>query len=215
MRAAILTDSQTVADLVQSEHFEVKPLAGETIELFQRDRDSGGDTVTSLLRTPGERARDPVHARGRHAHRERRRGTPCDRHRRGWRSSFEGRAGLQADDQQLARLSDPMALMTCEEARRGRAVGVGITGAGKTPLVVLAPASGTAGAPLHATIHPNPEWFADLTLEVAPKTIRTHQSWILPVRIVGFALAALLFVLSARIAAGTRRSPAPRADRPG
>ena len=36
MRAAILTDMETVADLVASEHFEVKPLTGETIELFQR-----------------------------------------------------------------------------------------------------------------------------------------------------------------------------------
>lgn len=213
MRAAILTDSQTVADLVQSEHFEVKPLAGETIELFQRDRDSGGDTVTSLLRTPANApairfmpgAGTRIENVGAALHVIVTAEVERLKDGQGYKPTISGSLAL----------SDPMALDDVRKKLAAVALSASITGAGKTPLIVLAPAPGTAGAPLHATIHPNPEWFADLTLEAAPRTMRAHQSWILPVRIAGFALAALLFVLSARIAAGTRRTPAPRAGRPG
>ena len=213
MRAAILTDTQTVADLVQSEHFEVKPLAGETIELFQRDRDSGGDSVTSLLRTPANApairfmpgAGTRIENVGAALHVIVTAEVERLKDGQGYKPTISGSLAL----------SDPMALDDVRKKLAAVAVSASITGAGKTPLVVLAPSAGTAGAPLHATIHPNPEWFADLTLEVSPRTTRAAQSWILPVRIAGFALAALLFVLSARIAAGTRRSPGPRAGRPG
>jgi len=209
MRAAILTDSQTVADLVQSEHFEVKPLAGETVELFQRD----GDDVTSLLRTPQT--------------------APAIRFMPGAGTRLENVGAalhviVTAEVERLKdglgykptisgslALSDPIALDDVRAKLGAVALSASITGAGKTPLVVLAPMAGQAGTPVHATIHPNPEWFADLTLVASPRMIRTRASWILPVRIAGFALAALFFVLSARIAAGTRRSPGPRAGRRG
>jgi hypothetical protein len=217
MRAAILTDTQTVADLVKSEHFEVKPLAGETIELFQRDRDSGGDTVTSLLRTPANApairfmpgAGTRIENVGAALHVIVTAEVERLKDGQGYKPTISGSLAL----------SDPMALDDVRKKLAAVALSASITGAGKTPLIVLAPAAGAArgtdGVSLHATIHPNPEWFADLTLEAAPKTIRARQSWILPVRIIGFALAALLFVLSARIAAGTRRSPGPQAGRPG
>ena len=205
MRAAILTDMETVADLVASEHFEVKPLAGETIELFQRD----GNSVTSLLRTPAN--------------------APAIRFMAGAGTRLENvgvalHVIVTAEVERLKdglgykptisgslALSEPIALDDVRTKLAAVALSASITGAGKTPLVVLPVAPGSAGAPLHATIHPNPEWFADLTLVASPRTIHAHQSWIMPVRILGFALAALLFVFSARIAAGTRRSPRPRA----
>jgi len=213
MRAAILTDTQTVADLVKSEHFEVKPLAGETIELFQRDRDTGGDTVTSLLRTPANApairfmpgAGTRIENVGAALHVIVTAEVERLKDGQGYKPTISGSLAL----------SDPMALDDVRKKLAAVALSASITGAGKTPLIVLAPSPGTAGPPLHATIHPNPEWFADLTLEVSPRTTHGHQSWILPVRIGGFALAALLFVLSARIAAGTRRSPGSRAGRPG
>jgi hypothetical protein len=209
MRAAILTDTQTVADLVASEHFEVKPRAGETVELFQRD----GDSVTSLLKTPADAsairfmagAGTRIENVGAELHVIVTAEVERLKDGLGYKPTISGSLAL----------SEPIALDDVRRKLATIAVSASITGAGKTPLVVLAPRAGGTGAPLHATIHPNPEWLPDLTLVASPRTIRVHQRWIVPVRIAGFALAALFFVLSARTAAGRRRSPAPRAGRRG
>jgi hypothetical protein len=208
MRAAILTDTQTVADLVASEHFEVKPRAGETVELFQRD----GTSVTSLLRTPA--TAPAIRFMAGDGTRIENVGTALHVIVTAEVERLKDGLGYKPTISGSLALSEPIALDDVRKKLATVAISASITGAGKTPLIVLAPTAGSAGAPLHATIHPDPEWFADLTLVAAPRTLRSHQSWILPVRIAGFALALLFFVLSARTAAGTRRTPGQRAGRP-
>ena len=207
MRAAILTDAKTVADLVASKQFTLAPLAGETMELFQLD----GDQVTSLVRTPPGAA--PIRwMRGE--------GTRIENVGDGLNvvvsaevERLKDGAGYKTTISGSLAISDPIALDAVRTQLAGIALSAVIEGAGKAPLVVLAPQPGTAGAALRENVHPNPEWFGDLTLSAIPRTRAVRPTWTAPVRDGGFAIAALLLIV--RIAAGMRRTPERRADRPG
>lgn len=189
LRAVILTDAKTVADLVASNEWKLQPLTGETMELFQLD----GDQVASLVRTPAGAA--PI------------------RYMRGAGTRLENvgdsmhvvvTAGVERLKDGLGykptisgslAVSDPIDLAAVRAQLAPIAVSAMIEGAGKAPLVVLPAVQGqTAGTPVRATVHPNPEWFGDLTLVVTPRTTLATPAWIWPVRIAAAVLALALLV---------------------
>lgn len=207
LRAAILTDAQTVADLVASEHFPLAPLAGETMELFQRD----GDSVASLVRTPAGSA--PLRWMPGSGTRLENIGNALEVIVSAEVERLKDGVGYKATISGSLAIADPIGLDRVRaELRKVSATAV-LDGAGKASLVVLPPSSGAVGSPVRLTVRPNPEWFGDLTLVVEPRTRTIAQSWVAPVRYGLLALAALLLI--ARIAAGMRSSPARRADRRG
>ena len=207
LRAAILTDAQTVADLVASEHFPLAPLAGETMELFQRD----GDSVTSLVRTPA--GGTPLHWMPGSGTRLETIGNALVVIVSAEVERLKDGVGYKATISGSLAIADPIDLDRVR-AELGKVCATAVLdGAGKDSLVVLPPSPGDVGSPVRLTVRPNPEWFGDLTLVVEPRTQTTEQAWVPPVRYGLFGLAALLLI--ARIAVGTRRSPARRADRRG
>jgi hypothetical protein len=207
LRAAILTDAQTVADLVASEHFPLAPLAGETMELFQRD----GDSVTSLVRTPP--GGTPLHWMPGSGTRLETIGNALVVIVSAEVDRLKDGVGYKATISGSLAIADPIGLDRVR-AELGKVCATAVLdGAGKGSLVVLPPSPGAVGAPVRLTVRPNPEWFGDLTLVVEPRTRSIEQAWVPPVRYGLFGLAALLLI--ARIAAGKRRSPAPRAGRRG
>ncbi len=187
LRAVILTDAKTVADLVASNEWRLQPLAGETMELFQLD----GDQVTSLVRTPDGAA--PIrYMRGA--------GTRLENVGDGMHvvvtagvERLKDGAGYKPTISGSLAVSDPIDLGAVRAQLATVAVSAAIEGAGKTPLVVLPAVQGqTAGTPVRATIHPNPEWFGDLMLVVTPRTTLVRPSWVGAVRIISAALALVL-----------------------
>lgn len=190
LRAAILTDAKTVADLVASKQFTLQPLAGETMELFQRD----GDQVTTLVRTPPNAA--PIRwMRGAGTRLENvgdrlhvvvTAGVERLKDGEGYKPTISGSLAV----------SDPIDLAAVRTQLATVATSAVLEGAGGAPLVVLAGPIG--GNTLPAIIHPNPEWFGDLTLVVTPKTHLERPAWTGFVRI-GAALAALVLLIAAII----------------
>jgi hypothetical protein len=181
LRAAILTDAKTVADLLASKEFALQPLAGETMELFQRD----GDSVTTLARTPANAA--PIRwMRGA--------GTRLENVGDGLHvvvsagvDRLKDGDGYKPTISGSLAVSDPIDLSHVRAQLATVATSALLERAGGVPLVVLA---GSGGSDLiRATVHPNPEWFADLTLVATPRAGAGRPAWILAARIAAAVLA--------------------------
>ena len=186
LRAVILTDAKTVADLLASKEFTLEPLAGETMELFQRD----GVLVNSLVRTPPNAA--PIRwMRGA--------GTRLENVGDGLHvvvtagvERLKDGLGYKPTITGSLAVSDPIDLTKVRAQLATVATSAVLEGAGGAPLVVL---DGPRGRdPVRATVHPNPEWFADLTLVVTPRTHLGRPAWVTVVRIASAAIALLLLV---------------------
>jgi len=187
LRAAILTDARTVADLVASKEFTLQPLAGETMELFQID----GGQVASLVRTPP--AAKPIRWMRGAGTRLENVGDGMDVVVTADVERLKDGAGYKSTISGSFALSDPIDLAGVRAQLRSVAVSAVIEGAGGAALIVLAPVAGeVGGTPLRATIHPNPEWFGDLTLVVTPRIHAERPAWVTPVRIASAALGLLL-----------------------
>jgi hypothetical protein len=187
LRAAILTDAKTIADLMASKQLSLQPGPGETMELFQRD----GDQVTSLVRIPANAA--PIRwMRGAGTRLENvgdrlhvvvTAGVDRLKEGEGYKPTISGSLAV----------SDPIDLAAVRTQLATAVTSAVLEGAGATPLVVLdGPRDGQT---LRATVHPNPEWFGDLTLVVTPKTHLARPAWVGAVRIVSALVALVLLAM--------------------
>lgn len=194
LRAVILTDAKTVADLVASKQFTLEPHTGETMELFQLD----GVLVNSLVRTPpnaaplrwmrGEGTR--LENVGDHLNVVVSAGVERLKDGLGYKPTISGSLAV----------SDPIDLAAVRKQLATVATGAVLEGAGGAPLVVLDGPRGSDA--VRATVHPNPEWFADLTLVATPRAHAGRPVWVIPVRI-ACAVAALGLLAGALL--GRRR----------
>lgn len=190
MRAAILTDAATVADMMQSE-FRLELAAGEAVELFQI-HDSRREM---LLRSPATAALPPVKDRdvtivqldetgprvvvGAHV----------DRLRDG--------AGYDSNKAGMFVLSAPVDLAAIRQRLAEHAVAATLVESGTSVHLLRSP--GPSGELVRLAV---PSRTADLTLTVAPQPAGRHARWIVPARHATFGLGtvmllafALMFVL--------------------
>lgn len=188
MRAAILTDAATVADMMKSE-FQLQLAAGEVVELFQI-KDS---TREMLLRSPATAALPVVRDRG---------VTIVELDEHGPRVVVGARverlkdgAGYDANKAGMFVLSAPVDLAAIRQRLSEHAVDATLVESGRSVhLVHQAPI--TAGEVVRLAV---PSRTADLTLTVAPQSGGTHARWITPARRATFGLGALMLFAFALI----------------
>lgn len=197
MRAAVLTDAATVADMMRSEYkLELAP--GEVAELFQIDDAS----PASLFRSPATAAALPtLHDRS---------ATIAHLDASGLRvvvgahiDRFKDGIGYDSHKAGMLVLSAPVDLAAIRRQLSERAVDA--TLAESTASVHLVHRSLAAGDVVRLAV---PSETVDLTLTVAPLLTGPHMPWIAPLRNASLGLGALLVIAFTLILA--LRRPRPR-----
>lgn len=165
------------------------------MELFQRD----GDSVTTLVRTP-EKAAPIRWMRGA--------GTRLENVGDGLHvvvsagvDRLKDGEGYKPTVSGSLAVSDPIDLGHVRQQLATVATSAVLEGAGGAPLVVLAGPSGSDR--VKATVHPNPEWFGDLTLVASPRIHTGAPVWILAARIAA-AVLAIAVLIGAFVGRGRR-----------
>jgi hypothetical protein len=197
MRAAILTDAATVADMMSSE-FKLQLAAGEVVELFQI-HDS---KLEMLIRSPATAALPAVKDRG---------VTIVQLDDRGPRvvvgahvERLKDGAGYDSDKAGMFVLSAPVDLAAIRQRLSEHAVDATLVESG-TSVHLVHQSPVTAGELVRLAV---PSRTADLTLTVAPKLNGHHARWIAPARRATFGLGALMLIVFALIF--VVRRPRPR-----
>jgi hypothetical protein len=198
IRAAILTDAATVADVMKTE-FKLELRPDEVIELFQIH----GNQLTTLIRIPGTAAALPavkdkdvaivhVDQNGLYVVV----GAPVERIKDG--------AGYDTDKTGMFVLAAPVDLEPMRKQLAEYVVDATLAESGKTVRLVHKSPPVTAEL-VRLTV---PSKTAELTLVVAPVMTSYRATWIDPARYASFALGGLLLVVFALMLA--LRRPTPR-----
>jgi hypothetical protein len=197
MRAAILTDAATVADMMQSE-LKLALAPGEVVEVFQIH----DAKLEMLIRLPATAALPSIHDRD---------ATIVNLDDSGPRvvvgahvERLKDGAGYDANKAGMFVLSAPVDLAAIRRRLSQHAVDATLAESGKSvELVHSSPV--TSGELVRLAV---PSRTADLTLTVAPKLDGHHARWIAPVRRATFGLGALMLIAFALIF--VVRRPRPR-----
>jgi len=182
LRAAILTDAATLADVVATEvRFEAKP--GEMLEFFQ----VRGTTATSLLKLPPNASIEPLFGDR----------TRLDNVGGGLNVVAATPIVPQDADSDLTGqvvLSAPVDLAAVRNSLAQLASDAVLIGIGQP--IPLIPKAGASGTPTVLPVKPSDEWkLGELSLQVTPRAARAAARWLDPASYGAAALASLLLLV--------------------
>jgi len=196
VRAAIMTDAATAADMANSD-FNTTPIKderlipGETLEMFQIQ----DGKATSLVRIPAD-----AHPLAVPDGRDTRLvddgkggllivvGAPIEPYKQGEPGYREGITGSLA-------MAIPIDLTFIRQQAAAHAVKAELLGADKP--IALVSAADPVGPELTLPVQPSPEWrLPQLQLSAIPVTTATEPGWLVPARYGGFAVGVALLALA-------------------